>query len=241
MPGPVSIAPPCDCTSPIDVGAIVAAFASDNDDATVGLSPTTTLGGTVSLPCGRYAVATIQGASVTLQINGRVALLVTGDLAVTRSLQIQLAAAAELDLFVRGNVSIGGSLAIGEAGHAARTRLYVGGSTVALSATAAPLAANVYAPNAVLQLASNLEMWGALFAKSMQFSGDLTLHYDTSVLQVSQSSGCDVAGGSCTSCGDCGGAAPACTAGTCVPCTTSADCCAPLACAADGRCVLAAQ
>ena len=33
--GPVQVAPPCDCSSPIDVGAVVAAFASNNDDASV--------------------------------------------------------------------------------------------------------------------------------------------------------------------------------------------------------------
>jgi hypothetical protein len=239
--GPVQVAPPCDCSSPIDVGSVVAAFATNNDDAAIGLTPGATLAGTVALPCGRYYVASIAGTDATLQVNGRVALFVAGDVNVTQSLAVQLAPSAELDLFVAGNFSVIGSLAVGDANAAARTRLYVGGTTLTLSATATPLAADVYAPNAVLQLAADLEMWGALFAKTMQFSGAFTLHYDTSVLQLAQSGGCAPGGKSCTTCNDCSGATPACKSGTCAPCATTADCCAPLVCASDGRCVLATQ
>jgi hypothetical protein len=220
------------------VGAVVAAFASNNDDAPP-ISAGATLDGTVPLPCGRYYVASIAGANVTLQVNGRVALFVSGDVNVTQSLAVQLQPSAELDLFVAGNFAVMGSLAVGDANAAARTRLYVGGTTLTLSATATPLAADVYAPNATLQLAADLEMWGAIFAKTMQFSGAFTLHYDTSVL--AQSGGCAPGGGSCKTCDDCGGATPACKSGTCAPCTSTADCCAPLVCRSDGQCVLATQ
>ncbi len=239
--GPVQVAPPCDCSSPIDVGAVVAAFATNNDDASIGITDAgATLDGTVALQCGRYYVATIAGANVTLQVNGRVALFVSGDVNVTQSLTVQLVPSAELDLFVAGNFAVMGSLAIGDANAAARTRLYVGGTTLTLSATATPLAANVYAPNATLQLAADLEMWGAIFAKTMQFSGAFTLHYDTSVLQLAQTGGCADGGTTCKTCNDCGGATPACISGTCAPCATSADCCAPLVCLG-GRCVLGTQ
>jgi hypothetical protein len=238
--GPVAVGPPCDCAHPIDVAAVVAAFAGDNDDASIGLAPDAMLVGTVSLPCGRYYVGGVQGSSVTLLVNGRVALMVNGDIDVTQALKIALAPGAELDLFVKGNFSVMGSLEVGDSGAPARTRLYVGGTIFALSATAAPLAANVYAPNATLQLASGLEMSGAFFAQAMQLSGDFTVHYDTSVLQVAQGSGCATGGGACTTCDDCGGATPACKAGTCAPCATNDDCCAPLVCDA-GRCVLTLQ
>jgi len=238
--GPVQVAPPCDCSSPIDVGAVVAAFATNNDDASIGITAGTTLDGTVALQCGRYYVASMAGANVTLQVKGRVALFVSGDVNVTQSLTVQLATSAELDLFVAGNFAVMGSLAVGDANTAARTRLYVGGTTLTLSATATPLAANVYAPNATLQLAADLEMWGAIFAKTMQFSGAFTLHYDTSVLQLAQSGSCAPGGTTCKTCNDCGGATPACISGTCAPCATNADCCAPLVCAS-GRCVLGTQ
>jgi hypothetical protein len=183
-------------------------------------------------------VSAIAGDAVNLQVTGRVALFVAGDIAVTQDLRIELAEGAEVDLFVAGNVSIMGAFEIGDADSPARTRVYVGGTTLALAANATPLAANIYAPNAVLELASNFEMWGSILAGRMQLSGDFALHYDTSVLQVAQTSGCAPSAGSCQSCGDCGGATPACKAGTCAPCTTTADCCAPLRCEGSGRCVL---
>lgn len=235
--GPVQVGAPCDCANPTDVGAVVDAFANDNDDASRGLSASTTLDGTVTLPCGRYYVAAIAGADVTLQVQGRVALLIAGDVNVSHSLTIALAPGAELDLVVKGNFSVMGSLAVGDTGQAAHTRIYVGGSTFSLSATVMPLAAEVYAPKATLQLASDLEMVGALFAQAMQFSGAFTLHYDPSILQ--ESGGCAPGGGPCKTCDDCGGATPACKSGTCSPCVTNGDCCAPLVCAPGGRCVLA--
>ncbi len=240
--GPVQVGAPCDCANPADVGALVDAFVSDNDDASQGLSGASTLQGNVSLPCGRYYVAAIAGTDVAIDVGGRVALLVAGDVNVTHSLTVTLEPGAELDLAVKGNLSVMGSLAIGDTGQAARTRLYVGGSTFALSATVMPLAAEVYAPKATLQLASDLQMVGALFAQTMQFSGAFTLHYDPSILQVPQSGGCEPPGKRCNTCNDCPSSAPACKSGTCGPCATSADCCAPLVCdVVHGSCVLATQ
>lgn len=239
--GPVQVGAPCNCAQPLNIGAIVDAFKGHDDDAAAGLTESSTLAGPVTLPCGRYYVAAIAGANVTLQVNGRVALLVEGDVNVTQALTVQLAPGAELDLVVKGDFSVMGSLAIGDADQPARTRLYLGGTTLSLSATAKPLAADVYAPNATLELSSDLEMWGALFAKSILLSGAFTLHYDPSALSVPPSGSCPSAGGSCTTCDQCPASAPACKQGTCSPCVTDADCCAPLVCAPGGSCVLATQ
>ncbi len=229
---------PCSCAAPIDIAAVVAAYANGNDDSSIGLTANTSLTGTVALPCGRFYVGGIGGDTVDLHVNGRVALFVAGDVDVTQDLRIQLASGAELDLFVTGSVSIMGAFEVGDANSPSRTRVYIGGATLALSAIASPLAANIYAPNAVLELASNLEMWGSIFAGHMQLSGDFAIHYDTSVLQVAEASGCAQAAGPCKTCNDCAGATPACKAGACTPCTTTADCCAPLGCDSSGRCVL---
>jgi hypothetical protein len=235
---PVASTAPCSCAAPVDIAAVVAAYASGSDDSLIGLATNESLTGAVALPCGRYYVAGIDGDTVALQVDGRVALFVAGDIAVTQDLSIELAPGAELDLFVAGSVSIMGGFEIGNADSPSRTRMYVGGATLALSANASPLAANIYAPNAVLELASDLEMWGSIFADHVQLSGDFAIHYDTSVLQVAAASGCARAAGPCQSCNDCSGATPACKTGTCAPCTTTADCCAPLGCDSSGRCVL---
>ncbi len=252
-PAAVTVAPPCDCGNPIPIATIVQGFQGTNDDAAQHLTassldnPTQT----ISLPCGLYYFDGIRGSSaVTLDIQGRVAVFVGGDLSVTQGITVDLEAGAELDLFIAGNVDIqgpAGSVTIGDVTHAALTRIYVGGNGddagggFALSADA-NISANIYAPNAVVQLASNFVLRGAILAQALQFSGDFSILYDTTVLQVSQSSGCQPTGGGCTTCNDCPSATPACNGGTCGPCHTTADCCAPLLCATGtGLCVLPTQ
>jgi hypothetical protein len=234
----VSVRPPCDCSNPIDVASIVAAHQTDNDDAARGLSRGALVQppGPVALSCGRYFVNGIQGGTIALDVTGRVALFVQGDLSITGRLAINLSPGAELDLFVSGNVLLMGMATFGAPNSPAHVRLYVGGTSFELAASVT-VGVNAYAPNAVVALASSLEMWGALFAKALQFSGNFAIHYDSSVLTAE---GCAPSGGSCKTCDDCAGATPACKGGTCVPCVTTADCCAPLVCST-GRCVLGAQ
>lgn len=234
----VSVAPPCDCANPIDVASIVAAHEQDNDDAAIGLSTGALVqpSAPVELPCGQYYATGIQGGAVTIQIAGRVALFVDGDISVDDGLVIALAQGAQLDLFVSGNVNLMGTTTFGAPNAPARVRMYVGGSSLQLAASAR-IGVNAYAPNAIVALASAFEMWGALFAQAFQFSGDFQIHYDTSVLMAD---GCAPSGGSCATCDDCAGSTPACKGGQCVPCVTTADCCAPLQCSA-GSCVLTAQ
>lgn len=258
---PIAVPAPCDCSIPstadggaIDIASIVATFADParNDDAANHVTPSTldNPSAPVTLPCGLYYVDGIHGGSVTLQIDGRVALFVGGDLSVDQGITVTLAPAAELDLFVAGSVGIQGppgSVTIGDVAHAALTRIYVGGSGndagggFALSADAT-ISANIFAPNAVVQLASDFVLRGSLVAQALQLSGDFTIHYDTAVLQVSQTSGCQSGGGGCTSCNDCSGATPACIGGTCQKCQLTSDCCPPLQCdQGSGRCILPTQ
>jgi hypothetical protein len=237
----VSVAPPCDCSAPVDVGSIVKAFATTNDDAAnhVGRTVLDQPTGPVDLPCGRYYVDGIHGGSVTIEVHGRVALFVDGDLAVDQALVVRLDAGAELDLFVAGNVALMGTVTVGDTSAPAHVRIYVGAG-LTVSANNTSLSANVYAPNATVALATNFTMRGAIFAKALQFSGTFDIEYDTAVLQVPGNSGCQPSGGGCTSCNDCSGATPACIGGTCRACVIDADCCAPLRCTA-GRCGLPTQ
>jgi hypothetical protein len=240
--GPVQVAPPCDCSSPIDIASIVAGSQDDNDDANLNPALAVTAfdqaSPMVDLPCGQYWVDGMQSTgTVTLNVLGRVVLYVGGDVSV-QALTINLPTTnAELDLFVAGSITILGSTAIGTLDAPARVRIYMSGSTLGLSADA-HVGANVYAPNAVVQLASDFQMWGAIFAQDLQFSGNFSIAYDTSVLQQP---GCPVSPGSpCKTCDDCSGGLLACKSGACANCTTSADCCAPLGCV-NGECVLQEQ
>jgi hypothetical protein len=230
----VTVPPPCDCSNPIQVFSIVSAFKKDNDNAAIGLTGTSLENppSAVTLPCGRYYVYGITGASVDIVVTGRVALFVDGDLNVDNALRIDLTPDAELDLFVAGSVGIGNMATFGNLSAPARVRLYVGGQALQLG-TSVNVGANIYAPYATVTLSSDVEMRGAFFANEFDISGIVTIHYDTSVLAAS---GCRPPGGSCQTCDDCGGATPACVGGTCVPCTTNGDCCAPLECSS-GLCV----
>jgi hypothetical protein len=224
----VTVDPPCDCSSSIDVFSIVAARRTNNDNAALGIG-TNVLDdppSAVAFPCGRYYLDGIRGGAVHLDIEGRVALFVDGSVSVDGGLSITLAPDAELDLFVAGDVNILDTTDIGNVNAPARVRIYVGGSTVTLTGSN-NLGANIYAPAATVSLASDFEMWGAFFAGEFDFSGNVTIHYDTSVLGAS---GCTPPGGPCKTCDDCSGSTPACIGGTCAACRSNADCCAPLVC-----------
>jgi hypothetical protein len=231
---PVSVAPPCNCGTLLDIASIVSGFAGSNDDVAAGftsasLSPAPAT--TVSIPCGRYYFDGITGSTVSLSITGRAAIFVDGDLHASSQLTITPEAGAQLDLFVTGNLVLEGGASLGSPSAPAAVRVYVGGSTFTLSGSA-QLGANIYAPSADVQLSSDLSMSGSLFVGSLAMSGAFTVHYDESILSTS---GCTPAGSPCQTCHDCEGATPACKAGTCTACVTDSDCCAPLHCNA-GQC-----
>jgi hypothetical protein len=230
---PVTVPAPCDCANILDVGTIVSSFATANDDTAAGLTPSSFASfpsAPVTLPCGQYYFAGVGGGPVNLTIGGRAAVFVEGDFNAQNSLNLSLAPGAQLDLFISGNLLLSDAT-LGPSDSPARVRVYVGGATLTLSGTAT-IGANIYAPNANVALASNLEMAGSLFVGSLQLSGAFTIHYDESILSTT---GCAPSGGSCGTCHDCSGATPACIGGTCGPCQTDSDCCAPLHCS-QGHC-----
>jgi len=233
----VSVVPPCDCTDKIDVAGIAKSFERTNDDAMANVTPMSLdhPAAPITIGCGRYYFSTIAGGDVTLHVTGRAGVFVGGDLNVTGALTIDLAPGAEVDLFIAGNFALNGPATLGSLSAPARVRVYVGGATFTLSGNAS-VGANLYAANADVAIASSFEMSGAMYARRIAFSGDLTIHYDESIIDVT---GCAPPGGSCKTCNDCAGTTPACKGGACVPCATTADCCAPLVCEShSGRCVL---
>jgi hypothetical protein len=241
--GPVSVAPPCDCTDTIPIASLVSARKTSNDDAANGITATSLddPSADVVLQCGLYYVDGIHGSAsaVTLDVKGRAALFVDGDVDTENGFTINLlSSTAELDLLVAGNVTFKGQTTLGNPGAPALMRLYVAGPTFTLSANDATLNANVYAPVADVQLSSNFTMRGAIFAQSLQFSGSFDITYDTTILQTP---GCEPPPPSCQTCNDCPSGAPACKGGLCTTCTTSADCCAPLECDPNGSCQLPIQ
>jgi hypothetical protein len=229
------VADPCDCTKKLDVGSIVHAFAASNDDAAAGLTAASLAAAPatkVTLPCGRYYFDSIGGDAITLDLPGRTAIFVAGDVTAKKSLTISLAPGAELDLFIGGNLTLDGDATLGRTDAPAHARVYVGGKSMTMSG-GVKIGANVYAPNADMAVASDFEMSGAILVHSLAASGNFTVHYDVSILNVR---GCQSAAKTCTTCHDCAGATPACKGGTCAACAENKDCCAPLVCRS-GQCV----
>ncbi len=234
----VHVAVPCDCANPLDIASIVRGFAQQNDDAAAGLDPATvasvTAARTLTLGCGRYYLGSIGGsAPLTVRVTGRAALAVGGSvLHDTTPLTVTLDPGAELDLFVAGDVLLSGLTAIGDPARGAATRLYVAG-TFGYDGRLA-LAANLYLPNAAFTTTTTgTEVWGSILARDIGVTGNLTVHYDPSILDVT---GCAPPAKTCGSCHDCANPSPACKNGACGACDVDGDCCPPLHCRA-GMCV----
>ena len=237
---PVSVAAPCDCSADklVNVAGYISTYQQQNDNATIFLDVDRLKNyngnTTVTLPCGRFYLSGINGnGALTLQINGRVALFIGGDLQLSNPLTVNIATGASLDLFIGGQLNAGAALNLGSQQTASQLRIYMGsGADINLSSNVT-LAGNLYAPLSQLNEGSNLTVYGALFVRKVAISGQLTIHHDTAIFRAG--SGCpSPTSTGCTSCRDCGN--QACTGGTCGTCTDSSQCCSPLQCVG-GKCV----
>jgi hypothetical protein len=234
-------APACDCSPSdfVDVAGIVATYQADNDDAALNIDPTmlenVQTPATISLGCGRVFFTRIGAgqAAIHLTVQQRVAIFVGGDISAS-DFDIDVPVGSELDLFVKGSVTVRGAFTVGDPSNPARARTYVGGPTINLQ-SAATLSGNVYAPQATLTLgaAAPATLYGSVFASSLSASSDLTIHYDQAILTPS-TPGC-APPVTCSTCSDCAG--QACNSHTCGACVDSTGCCAPLVCGAGGVCV----
>ena len=235
----VSVEAPCNCGDPLDIAGIVASFENDNDNAMEGLDPDVLVGATgdvdLSLPCGRYYFngAATSGANITIELQGRTAILIAGDLIPTGAFSINLGPDAELDLFIAGDLTVKNDLSLGDKAHPARSRVYVAGSGTLTSAS--EMAMNLYLPNDVLSVQNDLEVWGSLFVGGLDFTSPLTVHYDEAILDVD---GCPDPDTPCEDCHDCVNPTPACVDGFCDKCKDDGDCCPPFICLGNGTCAL---
>ncbi|WP_394849515.1 hypothetical protein LZC95_18975 [Pendulispora brunnea] len=234
--GPVAVPLPCDCANKLDVGSIVSKMKTSNDNAAIKLSPDALANGaapvTVDLPCGRYYLSAIGGPGITLNIKGRVALFVEGNLNVAGAFNVNLDPGTEIDIFVKGNFSMAGGTQFGSPKFPSKVRIYIGGTSFTLTGRS-DVGGNFYAPNATISAPqAGFEMSGSIYGNKLEFPGFFTVHYDEAVLDLQ---GCRPPGQTCNSCNDC---QDACKGGQCGGCTSDADCCAPLRCDTNsGRCI----
>lgn len=236
IPGPVAIAEPCQCGDEVlDIDAVVAAAASANHNADVGLATDayTNLVSdhTIELPCGRFYLDDIGGTGdLTIRVTGRTALYIGGDVTVTGSLGVELGPEGELDVFITGTLDGTGSFGFGDPARPAATRVYVGGTgDVSLQGDSA-FVGNLYAPRAPIRITGSSEVFGSLFGRRVESSGELEVHYDRAILEVGEDCP-DIPPPTCGACGDCSGGYACGEDGTCGEgCESDADCCDPFTC-----------
>ncbi|HEX4458632.1 MAG TPA: hypothetical protein VIA18_11720 [Polyangia bacterium] len=191
---PIDIAPPCNCTAGpvVDVAAVVDATAAQNDNAAAGLDATalaTAHGPTAfTLPCGSYYLPSLTSDdTLEVHVQGRSALYIGGDVSLADGLRVTLDdTAAELDLFVGGNVSVETGM-VG-ATSAAAVRLWLASSSVQLG-TLATLSAIVYAPDATFLANDGLNATGALFVGGLAVGGDVSVRFDPGVFADGEACG----------------------------------------------------
>jgi hypothetical protein len=242
---PVSVPQPCcDPSQLIPVGSIVANAATNNDDSSVGMSPTLLSGGgapqRLDLPCGNYYFSEIRpGHSLTIVAHGHTAIYVAGDITASNPLEITVDPGESLDVFVAGTINTSQTLTLGSPNYPALMRVYVGGSTKLQFSQVTNIAADFYAAYAYVQWSSPVEVFGSVYANFFDSSQVTKIHYDRATLGDGQECPTppapDAGVPQCGSCSDCGN--QACINGACGECTDSSQCCAPLLCES-GQCIL---
>ncbi|MFO0577494.1 MAG: hypothetical protein U1A78_26115 [Polyangia bacterium] len=191
---PVVVPPPCPCDLDPYVSGPILALTQTNDDTRLGLTKDQLEGfvgdPVLTLPCGGYFFQRVAGlGSLELRIQGRVELAIAGGLDVGGRLTISLAPEAELDLYVHGDITVGGAVAIGDKAAPPRLRLFPGGVDTIRLAGGGYVSAAVLGRRRDLITSAPLDVYGAMIAESASVNAALRLHYDPQVRSLSGSCG----------------------------------------------------
>ncbi|MCK6550614.1 hypothetical protein L6R52_32550, partial [Myxococcota bacterium] len=186
---------PCPCAESelLDIGALTEFGRTHNDNAvTRVLTSTTWENGEgpsmITLPCGRYYVTRIVTPSqLVIRAEGRTVLFVDGDMTIGGSFNLELADGAEVDLFIKGSLSVGASARFGTPSAPSKVRTYVGGAGQIVLSASAVFGGNLYAPRADVIFDASADLYGALFARTADFSGSASIHFDSAIRSAGDS------------------------------------------------------
>lgn len=190
----VTVTPPCPCDLDPYVSGPILLLTQTNDDARLGLNKDQLEGyagdQALELPCGGYFFQRVSGlGSLELRITGRVELAIAGGLDVGGQLVITLAPGAELDLYVHGDVTVGGAVAMGDRAAPHRLRFFPGGIDTIRLAGGGYVSAAVLGRRRNLITSSPIDFYGAVFADNVSANAALRLHYDQQIKAISGSCG----------------------------------------------------
>jgi hypothetical protein len=189
---PVDVPVPCGCgpTSPVNIAGLVATHAQVNHNADIGLSASALEGFSGSqrleLPCGRFYLDRISGqGGLTLVAQGRTALFVGQGVSLGEHLTVEVqGAGAELDLFIAGDVAVTGPLRLGGGTKLPRMRVYIAGTGTLTVEVDSALAGHLYAPQTLLRLSGNADIFGSVVARRVEASSTALFHHDLDVLRA---------------------------------------------------------
>ncbi len=191
---PVSFPRPCPCNASelVDIAAFVASTQSANDNSVINLDPDAFNpvpgGGNVELPCGRFYLSGVDsGSQFSITATDRTALFIDGDLKSGAALDLSLEGdEAEIDVFIAGTMEAGASVDFGDSAHPAKVRVYIGTSDDINFSAAGNFYGNFYAPNAKLIFGGAVDVYGSLFARHIDGSSQINVHYDEAVRDLDE-------------------------------------------------------
>ena len=191
---PVQVEPPCVCgdNSPLDFGRLAELFAAHSDNTEHDLPPAAQL----TWRCGHFMFTGGTIAATRWDVADHVAVFIEGDLDLAAPLEIELAARAELDVFVHGSLRFASTAELSSTRPGA-VRFYVSAADPILLPLGARLNCSLYAPNAQLRLRDQSELHGAFLVSELVTATALTVHYDAA---AAASDGCS---SSCEADSDC--------------------------------------
>jgi hypothetical protein len=180
--------PPCSCarSALLDIASLVRARASDNDNASAGISSGQLDGyrgaQTLELDCGRYYFTRFKSEDpLHIRARGNVAIFVDANIELNDSLSVQSEGDSQLSLFVAGDMHVGGSLSLGgDPNGKARSDLYLASVGTLSIAGSTEITGKLYAPRAELVTTGTMQIYGSMFVRRAAPGAALYLHYDES-------------------------------------------------------------
>jgi hypothetical protein len=172
----------CDASHFLDVAALISTRAIDNDNALAQLTATRlngfSSGATLSLDCGRYYFTRVAGSGLLqIEARGRVAIFIAGDLSLDDGFTLTLASGATAEIYVGGNVRVGGELELSTTNDGNRVLFVAGGDgTIDLNSDAV-IDGSIYAPLEELVTRGTLELHGSMFVERANFQRATRVHY----------------------------------------------------------------
>ena len=236
---PVAVAKPCPCEELVPIAALIDAAKENNDNIHLGLESPEALASVTgasrrTLSCGRGYLSRIEGiGSLAIHVTGNVALFIDGSIDLLGTLSFDVDPGAEIDVFVKGNLKVLGTLALANKNRPSAGRMWIDGTqSITL---ASPFIGNLYAPRAHVGALIGVEVWGAIFAGDFSAGTFARFFYDRAIQTAGASCPAPVPpAGVCTQCQWCPGSS-ACIDGLCGSCKSDSDCCSLSVCSS-GHC-----